>query len=97
MQYSEAAVLIRLLIGALATFFAILVWSRTRNPAWILMVVGILIHYIQIVSATLEEFGIITEKIYNIGGVPVIKTILVNLPLLFFTLGMIIFITRKKL
>lgn len=97
MQFTEISILIRLSLGALATFFAIIVWSRTRNPSWILIVVGILLYYVNIVFETLEKFGIISDRIFYIGNLPVIKTLIVNLPILFFIIGLIVFIARKKI
>jgi len=97
MQLNEIAIFVKLISGALGTFFAILVWSKTRNASWIFIVLGILFHYINIVFETLELFGIITEKIYNIGNLPILKIILNNLPMSFFIIGLIIFVIRKKI
>jgi len=96
-QINEISYLIRLFLGALGTFFAILVWSKTRNPSWIFIILGILFHYINIVFETLENFGIITNQIYNIGNIPILKILLTNMPMVFFIIGLIIFIVRKKI
>lgn len=97
MQLTEISIFIKLILGALGTFFAILVWSKTRNPSWIFIVLGILFHYVNIVFETLETFGIITEKIYSIGNLPILKIILINIPMLLFITGLIIFIIKKKI
>lgn len=96
MPFNELIILIKLLFGALAVFFSIIVWSKTREVSWIFMVLGILANYVNIVIETLENFGIIAMDIFVILGMPVFKIILVNLPILFYIIGLIAFIIRNR-
>ena len=89
-------VLSRLLFGAVATFFAILLWSKTRDIAWVLVIICTLISYTEIVFITLEKFGLVGSEMWQVQGVPVFKLLLVNLPMVFFTAAFIAIVFRKR-
>lgn len=89
-------VLSRLLFGAVATFFAILLWSKTRDIAWVLVIIGTLISYIEIVFVTLEKFGLVGSEMWQVQGVPVFKLLLINLPLIFLAAAFITIVFRKR-
>ena len=129
MELAEFALLLsRLATGAIATFFAILLWSQTRftptcvgttrpghapaggtavhphvrgdhsgNGAWVLVIIGTLVSYAEIVFTTLEIFGVISADFFYVSGFPVFEMVLVNLPLVFLTLAFISMIVRKRL
>jgi hypothetical protein len=85
----------RLLLGALAAFFAIMLWSKTRDMAWMLMVIGTLAAYVETVYAILEMFGITESSKLSIGSVPVVSILLPNLPTIFFLSAFLVMVTRK--
>ena len=97
MSFKEILILTRITIGAICSFFSIMVWSKTRDPAWILMVLGTLFMYAEIVYSTLFAFGIIGSNFFVIAGFPVLKYTLLSLPLLCYSIGFIIIVTRKEL
>jgi hypothetical protein len=98
MELSEFAVLLsRLATGAIATFFAILLWSQTRDVAWVLVIIGTLVGYVEVVFTTLESFGVLSADFFYVSGIPVFRMVLVNLPLVFFTLAFISMIARKRI
>ena len=85
----------RLSLGALASFFAIMLWSRTRDVAWMLMVIGTIAVYVETVYAILNLFGIVGENIFMIGTVPLISIILPSLPTVFFIAAFAVMVVRK--
>ena len=103
MEFSDITVLIRLFLGALATFVGILLWSRTRDAAWILVVLGVLVSYAEIIFSTLEKFGIVRMESLTVPGVGVlplegiIKLFLMNLPLILFVVAFLLVITRRRI
>jgi len=98
MELAEFAVLLsRLATGAIATFFAILLWSQTRDVSWVLVIIGTLVSYVEIVFTTLEIFGVVSADLFYVSGFPVFEMVLVNLPLVFLTLAFISMIVRKRL
>jgi len=96
MQINELSLLLKILFGASATFLAILAWSKTTNQSWIFIILGIITQYIKIIFETLQEFGILTEKMYKITGIPIIEIVIENTPIGFFIAGLLVFLLKKK-
>ncbi len=94
---TEAMILIlsRLIFGAIATFLAIVLWSRTRDAAWMLIVIGTIVGYGEVLFTTLESFGMVSLAALNIQGVSVFELALANLPTVFFILAFSVMIARK--
>jgi hypothetical protein len=95
MGMSEISVILRLVIGAFCTFLAILLSSKTREPAWLFVIFGIICMYAQVVIVTLEGFGIFDQNIL-INGIPLIKLVVENVPLIFISAGLILAIVSKS-
>ncbi len=85
----------RFLLGAVATFLAILVWSRTRDSAWMLIVVGTVAHYGDVVFDALQLLGVVELDQLTISGVAVFPLILTNLPMLFFSAAFLVIVLRR--
>jgi hypothetical protein len=86
----------RLGVGAIGTFFAILLWSQTRDAAWVLVVIGTLLAYVEVVFSTLVAFGIVSGESLSVSGVPVLRLALANLPMLLLTCAFITVIARRR-
>ncbi len=84
----------RLVVGAGAAFLAIILWSKTRDSAWMFIVVGTIFRYGQIMYDTFGIFGVVEEDIVLIDGYLGINTVLENLPYLFFIIAFIIMLRR---
>jgi hypothetical protein len=82
-------ILSRLILGALASFLAIMVWSKTRDVAWMLMAIGAIANYAEIVYSILGILGI-TE-----GSAPMAALALTNLPTCFFIAAFLVMIARN--
>jgi hypothetical protein len=87
-------ILSRLILGALASFFAIMLWSKTRDVAWMLMVIGTIAAYVETVYAILNLFGI-GGGILVIGSVPFMSILLPCLPTLFLLAALAVMVFRK--
>ena len=85
----------RFVIGALATFLAILVWSRTRDTAWMLIVVGTVAYYGEVVFSALESLGLVRLDRVTVGDVAVFPIVLANLPMFFFILAFLVMVARR--
>ena len=88
-------ILSRLILGALAAFLAIMLWSKTRDAAWMLMVMGAIAAYIEIVYSILGLFGINQGTVLLTGSVPVSALILSNLPTGFIIAAFLVMVIRK--
>jgi hypothetical protein len=85
----------RLILGALASFFAIMLWSKTRDAAWMLMVIGTIVAYIEIVYSILDIFGISGGNTLYIGSVPLAAILLPSLRMLFFIAAFLVMVIRR--
>jgi hypothetical protein len=85
----------RLLLGALASFFAIMLWSKTRDVAWMLMVIGTIASYIETVYSILNLFGITGKGLVSIGSVSLAAIALPCLPVMFFIAAFMVMVFRK--
>jgi hypothetical protein len=88
-------ILCQLVFGAVATFLAIMLWSRTRDAAWMLIVIGTIIAYVEIVHHILGFFGMGGGESVLIGTVPLVAFILPLLRLSFFIAAFLIMIIRQ--
>ncbi len=86
----------RLGVGAIGTFFAILLWSQTRDAAWVLVIIGTLVAYAEVVYGTLLGFGIVSAEYFSLSGVPVLRLALANLPMLLLAGAFIVVIARRR-
>jgi len=87
-------ILCRLILGAFASFFAIMLWSKTRDVAWMLIVIGTIAAYGETVYAILTLFGI-GGGIFVIGSMPLMSIVLPCLPTLFFITAFVVMVARK--
>jgi hypothetical protein len=85
----------QLIAGALASFFAIMLWSKTRDVAWMLIVIGAIAAYVNTVYSILDFFGIVDDAVLSIGSVSFVSIILPILPPVFFSIAFVIMIIRK--
>ncbi len=87
----------RLATAAVAAFLGILLWSRTRDLAWMLIVIGSIASYADILFGLLAQLGLLDEARYVVFGVPVARILLSNLPFLFLIAALAVMIRRKRI
>ena len=87
--------LARLIMGGIAAFLAIYLWSQTRDVAWMLVIMGLVLRYLEIAFSTLTFFGIIDDARFLPAGIPAARLLLENLPYLFFAMALLVMIRRR--
>ena len=87
--------IIKLGIGGIVSFFAIMLMSKTRDSAWVTMVCGFLFSYASIVYDLMIELGVFSTNDIVVFGIPLIPLIFTVLPGLFYMIAFIIMISRK--
>lgn len=87
--------IIKLVLGGLVAFFAILLMSKTRDSAWMTIVAGFLLSYISLVYDLLCDLGVFSPLGTTIFGIPLIPLLGVLLPSICFIVGFLIMIFRK--
>lgn len=85
----------RLLVVAAAAFLSIVLWSRTRDLAWMLIVIGTIASYADILFDLLVRFGLLDEAGFSPFGIPLGRMLFSNLPYLFFSAAFLVMIARK--
>lgn len=68
---------VKLIIGGIVTFLAILTMSKTRAIEWVMIVAGFLFDYAYLVYDLLLDLGIFAASNINDNQIPVISLIFV--------------------
>lgn len=89
------SLLVRLVLGAIASALAILAWTRTRNLSWILVIAGILAAYAGTLYNALRIFGFLSGSEILIYGAPLGSLISDNLSILFFIAAFVFFLRKS--
>ena len=84
----------RLVLGAVASFLAIMLWSRIRDAAWILVIIGTIAAYAETVHSVLTVFGIGSDQV-TLGSMSLLSIVLPCLPMLFFIAAFAVMVARK--
>jgi hypothetical protein len=87
----------RLFFSALATVFAIVIWSKTRDSAWVLMILGVVSGYAENIYFVLAMLGITESLPLAIDTVPVVAILLSCLPSIFFIAAFRVFLSKRKI
>ncbi len=89
-------ILLRLGAGAIACFVAILLWAKTRDTAWMLAIVGVIVTYGAIVYETLKMFGVVPGSVFLFPDVLSVDSLLAVLPLLFFAAAFVVKLVARR-
>jgi hypothetical protein len=95
MNSEHIMLVVELAIGAAAVFLAIVLWSKTRDTAWMFGIIGVIAGYGETIFRTLKSFGIVSADLLVISGISVFEMVLANLPALFFGIAFFVVIRRK--
>lgn len=87
--------LLKILLGGLVAFLAVLLWSKTRDSAWMSLVAGAVISYVGVVYNLLLDFGVVFSLDLLLFGIPVTSLLFTVMPLLFFILAFILMLQRS--
>lgn len=87
--------IIKLILGGIVAFLAIMLMSKTRDAAWMAMVGGFLFSYVLLVYELLLNLGVLTTSHLCLFGIPISTLILTVLPSICFIIGFILMIIKK--
>lgn len=88
--------LVSLVFGAVASFLAIMVWTKTANLAWILVVAGVLASYAGLLYRTLRLFGFFSSSSIPVFASSLGSLLSTNIPQALFIAALIAFLFREK-
>jgi uncharacterized membrane protein len=86
----------QLVLGAIAAFLAILLWPKIRDAAWMLVIFGTIVAYIETVYSVLKGFGITGEEIIVFNSVPLVSFLLPTIRMIFFISAFTIMVYRQS-
>jgi len=88
-------IICKLAFGAVVTFPAIMLWPRTRDIAWMLIITGVIVSYAEIVHSVFIIFGMGGGDLFLIGSVPLISFTLPLLWMVFLIAGFLVMVIRQ--
>ena len=88
--------IIKLVLGGIAAFLAIMLWSKTRDAAWMSLVAGIVTSYASIVYEMLVDLGIVLGTGPLVFGLPLATLLFTVIPTLFYILAFILILLRTR-
>lgn len=88
--------IVRLVLGAIAAFFAIISWTRARSLQWVFVIIGILASYAGTLYRALKLFGFFSGPELLINATPLGILISDNLSMLCFTIACILYIRAHR-
>ena len=88
-------VLCRLILGAIASFLAIMLWSRTRDAAWIFVIIATILSYVETIFSILDLFGIGGGNILPEGWLVFVPILLSCLPPVALIAAFTVMVLRK--
>jgi hypothetical protein len=97
-DYSLVYYLVRVGLGALGGFCAILFWPRNRDAAWVLVILGTLVLYLSLVFELLVKIRLLVPENFVFFGFPafeIVALVLSASPFLFFAVAFMVMIARK--
>lgn len=88
--------MIKLLFGGLAAFFAIMLWSKTKDSAWMCMVAAIVVRYAGFIYDMMCDLAIVIPMGMKIYGISITSIIFAVLPDIFFIIAFILMLCRSN-
>ena len=86
----------QLILGAAAAFLAIFLWPKIRDAAWMLVIFGTIVAYIETVYSVLKIFGISIDDILIINNIPIVSFVLPTIRMIFFIIAFTIMIYKQS-
>jgi hypothetical protein len=88
--------IVKLVLGGITAFLAIMLWSKTRDAAWMSLVAGAVTSYAGIVYEMMVRLGIIIPGGITVTGIPLATLLFTVIPSCFFILAFILMLIRSR-
>ena len=88
--------IVKLVLGGITAFLAIMLWSKTRDAAWMSLVAGAVTSYAGIVYDMMIRLGIIVPGGISVAGIPLATLLFTVIPSCFFILAFILMLVRSR-
>ena len=88
--------IIKLVLGGISAFCAIMLWSKTRDAAWMSLAAGVVTSYASFVYDMMTVLGIIMPSSVTVAGIPLPTLLFAVVPSCFFIIAFILMIRRNR-
>ena len=89
--------IIKIALGGFVCFLSILLLSKFRTAGWMSIVCGFLSSYAATIYEILIELGILPKQSIMIFNLPLFPLLCLVVPSLFFIIGFIIILAKRKI
>jgi len=88
MEPQYIGILVQIIAASIATFFAILLWPKTHDSSWMLVIAGLVVNYVGVIVSSLEVFGL--SQLGSGSNIPglVLLNVIKNIPYLLYATGL---------
>lgn len=88
--------IIKLFLGGVIAFLAIMLWSRTRDFSWMFLILSAVIGYSSVVFDLLLRLGFVTSRLVNVLGteIPLVQLVLAIVPSIFVIIAFILMLIK---
>lgn len=87
---------IKLVLGGAWAFCAILLWSKTKDSAWMCLVAGSVCRYAGLVYEMFVTLGVVIPESLTVAGIPFSTLVFTAIPDIFFIVAFILMLVRSK-
>ena len=90
--------IIKLVLGGIIAFLAIMLWSRTRDFSWMFLVFAAITGYSAVVFDLLLKLGFVTSREIKIFGseIPLVQLVLAIVPSVFVIISFILMLIKTR-
>lgn len=89
-------ILVRLTCSFGAAFPAVVIWRKTRNGAWVLVVLSAILFFVDALYSTLVLTGLASYSLIFLEDVSLLQLILAGAPHLFMAGGFVFFLISHR-
>lgn len=86
----------KLVLGGISAFFAVLLWARTKDSAWMSVVAGVVTKYAGTVYDMMVTLGVVLPKEINVFGIPISTLVFTAISDIFFIIAFILMLYRSR-
>lgn len=88
--------IVKLVLGGISAFCAIMLWSKTRDAAWMSLAAGVVTSYASFVYDIMTKLGVILPGALTVAGIPLPTLFFAVVPSCFFIIAFVLMIRRNR-
>lgn len=89
--------IILLISSGIMTFFAVFLWSRTRDISWMMIILSVIISYVGLLYELFLHLGVLGDEGFLFQGQNIVSLAFKIVPHLLFTISFALMIKRSHM